>query len=160
MEECKRFKDLILTDYMDGEIVNSTKDLIDAHLLVCSDCRRLTEEIRNLTVPLREAKREAAPAYLWSSIKERIEKEISLTEKAGDFITRLVENFFSPRLAPVMATIAVSLLVGSIYFNHFRVNQIKDKEQGEYLIYLMDSAEAFADSNNNGSESPIETYFL
>lgn len=161
MEECKKIKDLILTDFVDGELDVSIKGKVDTHLLACSECRKFTQEVESqLVAPLQGVKRQPVPDHLWSLIKDRIESEGVPAERSGSPIGRLFDAFLFPNWAPVLATIAISILVSSVYFSNLRIDQDRDKEQGEYLIYLLGSADVPAEGDNNGSESPIETFFL
>ena len=160
MNECKKFKDLILTDYFDGEIEPITKQEIDSHLHSCSDCRLFAEEIeKSLIAPFQEIKREKVPANIWPLIQERIQKEETWYEKARDFVGKMLQTIFSPSAVPVLATMTIFVMVGTFYLYNLQVKQVKEKEQGEYLAYVLESTDN-SPGENVGSDTPIETYFL
>ena len=47
MKKCDHFKDLILTDYIDGELDKKFSESLESHLLDCSDCRAFFKEVKN-----------------------------------------------------------------------------------------------------------------
>ncbi len=51
-------------------------------------------------------------------------------------------------------------LVGSLAVNTIQVHQAKSKDQGEYLVSLLDPADAGAQTDHNGFGTSIEHYFL
>jgi predicted anti-sigma-YlaC factor YlaD len=49
MKKCDQIKDLILTDYIDGELGKDIAAGVEAHLLDCGDCRAFFKEVKNTT---------------------------------------------------------------------------------------------------------------
>ena len=158
MDNCRIFKDLILTDYIDGQLMQEKKEQIRAHLLVCPSCRQLAEEVRNdLSTPLKEAERKEVPPELWSVIKERIEKETPLRVWIQNLIRGWQGLFPHPRLVPVALSLLLLFIIGSVSFQNLKINQAREQEQGEYLASLL---EPTTDTNSGGLGTPIEQYFL
>ncbi len=161
MDNCKKYKDLILTNYIDGEMDTEMKQQVDSHLLVCPNCRRFAEEVNHfLVASFKNAVRKNVPEHLWLLVKENIEKENRLNEKAGNFIHRLMESLSFPALAPVLGSFVLLILVGSLIFYNQQMKQGKEKEQVEYLVYLLGATEVSPETENNVPETPIEKYFL
>ena len=154
MNNCKEIQDLILTDYIDGQADQETKSHVENHLLACADCRVFAQEVKaNLVVPFERAQRQTVPAHLWNSIKEKIEEE--QYARAPDFLDRLLD-LFSSRLAPVLASLAVLIVVGSFVFHDRLVKHAREEAQGKYLASLLSPAE----DNTSGLGTTIEEYFL
>ena len=116
MNICKRYKELLLTDYIDGEIDTEIRKDIDNHLIICSSCRQFKEDVVEKAINVfNEVSREKVPEGLWSSIKEKMtQKRFREAEEMPSFLQRALGSL-SPlpitRLVPVMATIAVLIFV-------------------------------------------------
>ena len=161
MDKCEKFKDLILTDHIDGEVDAAAKEQIDAHLLACPDCLRLAEEVKAiLVVPFKQAGREAVPEGIWEGIKDRIgQEEAPWNVRVGEVISGLAGSLTFPRLVPAFASLALLVLVASTVLHDQQVRQVKEQEQVEYLVSTLASADQAAETDNT-TETPIETYFL
>jgi hypothetical protein len=76
MKKCDYFKDLILTDYIDGELDKNSVGSLESHLLDCHDCRAFLKEVKNnAAMPFQQALHQLPPAELWDSINQSIEQE-------------------------------------------------------------------------------------
>ena len=160
MDKCEKFKDLILTDYIDGETDQAIRAQIDAHILACPQCLHFAEEVKkDLVIPFTQASRETVPDSVWDGIKERIGQEIPWSIRVGEFVNGLMGSLTLPKLAPIFTSLVLLVLVGSTVLHDQQVRQVKEKEQGEYLISVLASADQGAETDNT-AETPIETYFL
>ena len=163
MKKCDYFKDLILTDYIDGELDKNLAGELESHLLDCGDCRAFLKEVKTLPLPcsanVRLALRQPVPAELWDAIKQNIEHENQKTSPVADFVDQLKGLIVFPRLVPVFASLVIMLLAGSVTLNTVLIQQAKDKDQGEYLVSLLSQASPASVDNNDG-ETPMEHYFL
>ena len=161
MKKCDHFKDLILTDYIDGELDKNLLQSVEDHLLECAECRAFLKEVKsNATVPLQQASLQPVPVELWSTIKQGIEHETQESHPLADFIDRLQGWLVLPRLVPVFASLVVMFLAGSVTLNTIQVQQTKEKDQGEYLVSLLSPTSSLASSDSNDLGTPIEHYFL
>ncbi|MDD5131751.1 MAG: zf-HC2 domain-containing protein [bacterium] len=71
---CHKFRDIIITDYIDGELAEQRKQEIDHHLRECPACRAFAAAVRSMAVdPLKETTLEEPPAFLWTRIQSRLE---------------------------------------------------------------------------------------
>jgi len=161
MKKCDGFRDLILTDYIDGELDKDAVAGVEGHLLDCSDCRAFFKEVKtNGALPFQQAIRPPVPSELWSTIKQRIEDEKQGSFSLEDLIDKLRGLIVFPRIVPVFASLIVMFLAGSVTLNTIQVQQAKDREQGEYLVSLLSSSGASLPADNNEGTTPIEHYFL
>jgi anti-sigma factor RsiW len=164
MKKCDQFKDLILTDYMDGELDQKLSQGLESHLLDCGDCRAFFKEVRNNTVistgsyPV-NVLRQPVPEELWGAIKQRIEQGNEATSPLSDLIEKLKGMIVFPKIVPVFASFILMFLVGSVTLNMVQVQRAKDKDQGEYLVALLSTGPS-TDGDNNDVGTPIEHYFL
>jgi hypothetical protein len=164
MKKCEHFKDLILTDYIDGELDKSLAGSLESHLLDCSDCRAFLKEVKDNAAifPVScsaDMVRQPVPVGLWSTIKQRIEHE-NQEDPLADFIDKLKGLIVFPRLVPIFASFVLMLLAGSVTLNTIQIQQTKEKDQGEYLVSLLSPTDASSQTDNNEGTTPIEHYFL
>lgn len=61
--------------YIDGDLSESEKLLIDQHLDECADCKRHFEELANIWNEERTLEQPLPSPSLWYDLKDRIEKE-------------------------------------------------------------------------------------
>ncbi len=161
MKKCDQFKDLILTDYIDGELDKNSAESLESHLLDCGDCRTFFKEIKNNTVlPFQQALRQPVPAGLWDAIKQSIDHENQAAGPLADLIARLKGWLVFPRMVPVFASLILMFLAGSVTLNTIQVRQARDKDQGEYLVSMLSPTSTSGQADNNGWGTPIEHYFL
>ena len=161
MKKCDHIKDLILTDYIDGELDKNFAMSVEAHLLDCSDCRAFFKEVKyNAALPFQQASHQPPPAGLWGAIKQNIEHENQVGNPLADFIDKLKGLFVFPRMVPVFASFILMFLAGSVTLNTIHIQQAKEKDQGEYMISLLSSPVPSVAYDNNDGGTPIEHYFL
>ena len=161
MKKCEQFRDLILTDYIDGELNKNAAGGLESHLLDCSDCRALLKEVKNnAALPFQQVRHQPVPAGLWDTIKQNIEQENRASNPLADLIEKLKGLIVFPRLVPVFASLIMMLLAGSVTLNTIQVQQARDKDQGKYLVSTLGSTGSLALADNSGLGTPIEHYFL
>jgi anti-sigma factor RsiW len=161
MKKCEHFKDLILTDYIDGELDRKLGLNVESHLLDCGDCRAFFKEVKNnAALPLQQSSRQLVPAELWDRIKQSIEHEKQAANPLADLIDKLKGWAAFPRMAPVFASLILMFLASSMMLNTIQVRQTKEKDQGEYLVSLLSPTGPSVQSENNIAGTPIEHYFL
>ena len=158
MKECERFKDFILTDYIDGELDKKSVGDIESHLLGCRECRFFLKEVKNSTaVALQQALHEP-PAELWDMVRQGIEQEKQGRNALWDIFEQLKGLTLFPKMVPVFASLILMFLAGSVTLSTLQGQRVKAQDQGEYLVALLSSTGAPADSNDQ--TGPIEHYFL
>jgi len=161
MKKCEHFKDLILTDYMDGRMDKESAAGIESHLLVCSDCLAFLKEVKSLAVlPFHQDLHQTPPAGLWEKVRQGIERKEQVPHPFEGFIAHLKGLTVFPRMVPVFASLALMLLAGSMSLNTIQVQQAREKDQGEYLVSMVVPTSVIAPSENNDPGTPIESYFL
>ena len=75
--KCNNFRDIIITDYVDGELDEQGKQEIGRHLQDCPACRAFAAAVRSMAVdPLRQTAPEETPPFLWTRIQSRLEQQV------------------------------------------------------------------------------------
>jgi anti-sigma factor RsiW len=116
--DCKKIKELILTDYSDGEIDAGSREEIEAHLAACAACRQLAGALRKAAIePFKKIEAVKPPDVVWYRIKEAIMSEKE-RQPAGFFerVRDLLQGaYYVPR--PIYATAAVmcALLMAAVF---------------------------------------------
>lgn len=158
MKNCEQYRELIFTDYVDGQLDAKLVALVEDHLMDCSDCRLIFKELKTSIAPLKTAEPQEVPVELWSQIKEKIETP----PQEQNFLEQMLENLKGwlvfPRLVPVLASFLVMFLAGSVTLNTMYVQQAQARDQGEYLASVLTPDATVSSETQAGT--PIESYFL
>ncbi len=158
---CKEFRDVILTDYIDGELDKDVKVRLEAHLRVCAHCREFADEVKaQLVVPFKQTQRVSVPEDLWRSIEESIAQENEEMQPAANWIDRLVQSLTLPRLVPVFLSLILFISAGLWILNSHQGSQVAGNDSGEYVADILDSVSELAEIDNDNFGTSIEQYFL
>jgi len=161
MSFCKKFRGLILTDYIDAELDSQMKERIEEHLNECAGCRSFVEEVKSkLVLPLKELKPVSVPETLWPAIKERMRKEGYAENRIESLVARLKSYFSLPRLSPALVGFILLILISSLVFYNQQMKLAKEKERTDYLSSLLGTTDAFLGTATNGFGTLIEEFFL
>lgn len=106
---CKKAEEMILTDYIDGNLKDEALREVEEHLAACQYCRDLAVRAVSSRRMLKSAAREVPPEGLWSKIRAEI---ISEETKPG-FFDRIFDQarYFFGHLRPAVAAAAVAAIV-------------------------------------------------
>ena len=162
---CKRIQKYIITDYIDGQMADKQKSLIDQHLAHCPVCAGYLSSIKKEAInPFFNASKVVPDEILWAQIKQTIEDEQQQQlEKSfmPNFWERLRTSVHIPRPAFALATLVTMIFMvsstGQLFFSSPMV-KINGQDQVEYLSSLID--EPVALNNGNDLQTPIEKVFL
>ena len=161
MKKCDQFKDMILTDFIDGQLDKKAAKEVEDHLLDCASCRAFFKEVKeNAAIPFQQVSRQAVPEGLWSAIRENIEQEQQQKNPLADVFEHLKGLLIFPRMVPVFASLMLMLLVGSVTLNNIQIQQVKDRDQGEFLVAMLSPTNGSTASEGGDLGTPIEHYFL
>lgn len=147
---CENIKEILITDYVDGELSREQMKAIDEHLSACPNCRQFKEElIQNIVNPFKAIDNATPPEYVWQNIRTAIAENSSVKNN-------VLLDFFKRHMSlPVIsaATAAVILVLGSfLYFNQPSKNIAMAKSYSadeSYFAYLYEGME------NNETESAL-----
>jgi anti-sigma factor RsiW len=163
---CKKAKELILTDYIDNEMGAAQKERLGAHLDDCPGCKVFFETVEHTVVrPFAGAKRVEPPEFIWQEIKGAIMSE--QREKPCSFLCVLgrLESFlhgFRPALA--LSTIAALALIAAIAvtlkLNRNEVAMSGRERLYEYSEYSIEYSGGAIAESNDGFGTTVEEFFL
>jgi len=161
MDNCKNFKDLILTDYIDGQLDIALKEQVESHLHQCASCQSFAREVKeNLIVPFEKASHQEVPSYLWRQIQEKIYEESSSRLGVLDVMRGWIKGITFPRLVPVFCSFMMFFLIGTTFLYNQQAKLAQDQERGSYLAFILTSSTAVSPVGGNDLGTPIEKYFL
>lgn len=166
--KCKRVKELILTDYLDGQANEEQKKNIEKHLASCGLCNEYELAVRETAFdPFINAERQNPPESAWHKIKEQIEEEQQrqgLTSPFADLIRRINPFVYVPKPALAVATIVIVLFVViaiiKLPSEISEVVKVDTDNQIECMNYLLGVFDQDSITENNDFGTSIEEYFL
>ena len=162
---CKKIRELLLTDYLDKQTELELRTEVEEHLNICPECRRLEEEIRRAVVlPFKDAKGPQAPQYLWLNIKKRIAQRESSKRGLLDWLREKIRVFSLPAPALTFASTMVILLavVGLVAKQNMDKNQISDyfSQQISFYSVLNNGIENVDNKEGADLGSTVEKYLF
>jgi hypothetical protein len=141
---CDKVRELLLTDYIDGELDPDTLEEVKKHLEGCVSCRELEKELAEEVVgPLRESGIKQPAEEVWVNIKGRIEEEAE--NPLIDVLDRLRETFTYKKPALAIVSVMVMLIIVSVPIAKYYY----ERDAAETYI---EEQMSFLDSLNNGGE--------
>lgn len=150
---CDQVRDLILTDYVDGQLPEEQKMILDKHLKSCAACHAFALEVKkDLVVPFEAVKSEVVPTAVWENIKDTIDPQEEY-EPSWKAVIKFLGNLQGLRQsAYFLASIVFVIGLSMIFFNP---SSSKDKLAKDIQIqYQVASLE----SESAPEESITETY--
>lgn len=162
---CVRYRELILTDYMDGELSPEMQEEVEAHIKTCVSCSELKKSLLKKAVePLKLAGKVNPPAYIWQNIRERLasSEEPQAQSALSALRERLSKVFVTPRPALAFATATV-LVIGLIVasFSMYRAYERSYFAPGIELFSTgLDENNGNADSADDSLGTSIETFLM
>ncbi|MCP4267614.1 MAG: hypothetical protein GY777_18960 [Candidatus Brocadiaceae bacterium] len=164
--KCDKVQELILTDYLDGQINEELKVGIEKHLTSCTDCKEYERVARATTVtPFNNMERLSPPATTWVRIRRQIEKEElpqGRTNPFANLIGGIKSLLYTPKPAFAVAAAATVILVivTVIKLPSEKIVKLSTEEQIECMDYLLGEFNEESPNDNNDFETSVEEYFL
>ncbi len=140
---CKKIRELVITDYLDQEASGFVQREIQAHLKVCAGCRVFEQALREKTSdPLRKVQAARPPESIWQRVREAIEKEE--TQQGPSFLRRIADflkgAFLLPKPAVAFSLALVLILVTTWFVRETFYQQwlVKGylREQSDYMLSM------------------------
>ena len=166
--KCEYVKELILTDYLDGQLGKEQKTQIEKHLTICSDCKEYELLTRTSVVePFNNLERHSPPETAWNKIREQIEEELPLQEPTNsfvDFINRVKTLLYIPKPAlvatPIIVIILVAITLIKLPTEDRKIDKLNPESQIECINYLMSVFDQETMNGNDDFGTSIEELFL
>ena len=163
--KCNDIQELILTDYLDGEIHPDVKKQVDGHIAGCQLCREFLAVSRQVT---EQPFKHSQPKFenqqeIWQKIKFKIEEEV-LTEKftpQWNWLERIKNILTVPRMSVALSVVVIALLTAAVYFrnsaNTLMVHQSSDQTQ---IINDVVEELSMGEDEEDSYGTDLENYFL
>ena len=159
---CKKIQELIKSDYLDGELSQRVKEVVDKHITLCDECRLLEKKLQAQRAVFQRIKPLQAPERVWHNVRDAIYNErLSARASLTRSILRRLKDLIFPR-EPVLAAVnyVLVILIISFVFGNFvsrRSNQGRQTASESILEYSLnfENGDLIYDL---GTE--IEEYFL
>jgi len=166
--KCEYVKELILTDYLDGQLGKEQRTQIEKHLTICRDCKEYELLTRTAVVePFNNPERHNPPEAAWHKIREQIEEKLPLQEPTNSFadLIRKVKTFlYIPKPAFVVTTIIVLLIavitVIKLQPEDQKIVKVNPESQIECITYLISVFDQETVNGNDDFGTSIEELFL
>ena len=171
---CERMKELVITDYSDGEISDALKREVEEHLRTCSACRQFKQEVQKTAIhPFKRVQELKPPASVWNQIKETIAlKERKQLDGVFADLKGFIRHGILTRkpvgaLATVVTVILIALVLARFPFRSTevsvtRVNGVNGyvEEQIEFLGSLDSGETDYYEEEFMYLGTSIEDYLL
>jgi anti-sigma factor RsiW len=158
--KCTEIRELLASDYLDGELGEGARAEVVRHLGACVGCRRYEETVRRAAVePFRIAPREMAPASIWPRVQRGIAREQERGIRAA--LSRVWRSLRFPAYAAASAAAAaiVAVFLARAPFTAPGGTRAPSADTEELQAYLQEqlSSLAYHGSNGPGESSNGET---
>ena len=135
---CKKIRDLIITDYIDKEASESVQKEVLAHLKVCAGCRSFEQDLwEKVSDPLRKVQPARPPDSIWQRVQESIIEE---EESAQSSLSPLRRFVFRPKPVAVFSSALVIILIALLFIQgpFYRQLAVKSylREQSDYMLSM------------------------
>ncbi len=166
--KCKKIRELLLTDYPDGELKGRLKNNVEEHLGECLKCRQFEHTIRKKTIePFKKAISMKPRGSVWNriceaTVFEKRQPSENILNKLKDLLHRIC---LRPMAAFTLATVIIGVLILTVTAiklqpKNQKVAIVQPKEGIEYLTNLIEEEEYFSIDENDGYNTAIEEYFF
>ncbi len=166
--KCEYVKELILTDYLDGQLEKEQKVQIEKHLTICKGCKEYELLTRTAVVePFDNLEKHSPPEATWNKIREQIEEELPRQEPTNSFadLIRKIKSFlYIPKpafvVAPVIVLLLVVITVIKLPPEDQKIVKVNPESQIECINYLMSVFDQETMNGNDDFGTSIEELFL
>jgi predicted anti-sigma-YlaC factor YlaD len=152
--KCETIRDLILTDYSDGELFGVLLKKVEEHLDGCTSCRALSQQVREgIFVPFKNLPELKVNDLVWKRIKADLQTEPAdqrLAVSAMDIFRNFIYSF-----KPAIVTLCLCFMVGAVVIATKKPTETATA-QVTYLAYVMEDENTAGDDVSRG----VEQYFL
>lgn len=105
---CEAIRELIMTDYTDGEMNPDPKRSVEEHLETCASCKAFKESVYDTAIrPFKGAGSLTPPERVWKAIEEEVGKEPRPSGVFSGIAEALKVSLELPRLRLAAAAIAM-----------------------------------------------------
>ena len=160
---CKKFQEVILTDYADDQLNEADRNEISNHLMICKSCREFDQVTKKLTLePFLDSKTSQPPEILWEHIKKTVEPKLK-DPVFNPFFETLLHRLSLPRSIFALSSVLTIFLIALVlfrspqFFKNLENQQLSHAYLEEQVEYFSGSTQSDDSTNLNAA---IENYLL
>lgn len=162
--KCKEIQELIMTDYIDGEMSDELYKEVKKHVDGCVQCKQFEQTVRQTAVePFKKAPIVTPPESVWINIKDTIQHE----QEKGRFANireRLIGSFRIKKPVFAVAVITAAIFVAVLLTrktsnNRDMVNSYLEEQIG-FIAELDSEGERFLDEDDIDFGTVIEEFLM
>lgn len=114
---CKRIQDLIMSDYVDGELKGYLLKKVQQHLVSCPECKQFEQSLqRDAIAPFKEAEQVKPPDSVWDQIRgDILEQELQRKGVFANIKNGLDYFLHTPKPVLAFATVAILIVLTLIF---------------------------------------------
>jgi anti-sigma factor RsiW len=165
---CDKIREIIMTDYIDGELGDEARALVDAHIAGCKGCREFLTSVQKTAVtPFKDIKKEAPPERVWHKIRASIEEKQAVNP-LNDIIDALRRLLYGHRKQVLAFATAAIIIVMAVFAGRLPLMYTADTKTSANT-YMQDQADFMSTLNGGGAATyteeaglgtGVEEYFL
>ena len=164
--KCKKIREIILTDYIDGQLNEKQRSSLGRHLAECKGCGKFFIYVmKNIAGLFTNTERLVPSEIVWRRIKGNIETEVANKPTfITGFFERLKGTLYIPKPATIFVTALTFILVASLALalyignqNKLNYNNQKTIQDNDYYEELFSDAYTTKDA---GFGTAMEENFL
>jgi len=136
---CKSIQELLLTNYIDGEMIDSERKIVDDHLKSCQKCKEFALLAKKVGVDSFSGLERALPSEdIWQRIKRQVvfESEKRNILKNAFFLENIKNAFALTRPRLVLASILFVALFATFFVKISEQNLVLKQEEEQAVVYL------------------------
>jgi len=165
--KCRKVRDFLLTDYLDGELPEGLKKEVDAHLSKCALCREFQDKvIQKTSLPFRDLEELNPEGYILEEIKEKITDIDNDRYSLWARFKGTIFQGFSLRKPSLALVLSIAVIVVSVVFTKLSLDSRQSKinnyisEQLDSIAYLISSEDNSGGEDSFGFGTAVEDYFM
>jgi predicted anti-sigma-YlaC factor YlaD len=157
--KCKRIRELLLTDYMDGGVDSSLRGEFDRHIAACQACRNYKLSIDSRLSPLFKESEVVPPAdEIWNGIESAIYQKQQIKDTNIFSISPLLrKSIFAFTTAAALVVVMISIKVAD---NNRRASVNSFLMEESNFLYSLSNYNGSDTFNNIDFGTTIEEWFL
>ena len=159
---CKKVQDLLLADYLDGELTAAPQAEIKKHIDGCVRCQQFEQAILETRVPFKHAPRLQPPDDTWQRIRDSVTRR-SVNNPFARFAHAVRVMTESRKPAFALATVMAVILIAAVMIqsgSDLSLREMNGQEEIGVLSYLTGEEGSAGDADGAWFQTTIEKYFL
>lgn len=115
--DCNQIREMLASDYIDNELDLQAREQVDRHLAKCPDCRKTSENLAAVALPLRRAQKHNVPQGVWPRIQTELRRQHTHAARPKTALHHgLLEVFLMRPAFAAAAAAAILILISAAFY--------------------------------------------